>query len=85
MTLTTQDKKDIREIVDGALVKFAEELIKPSFETVYEKLGEHDKDLNEVKEELRKMDRKLDLVAEKVTTHEKRISHLEVQPTPGVE
>ncbi|MDP3955383.1 MAG: hypothetical protein Q8Q15_03420 [bacterium] len=84
MSLTTKDKKDISKIIDQALTKYAKDLIKPSFELVFQKLDKHDKrfdkvekELSEVKSQVNSMDRKLDLVAEKVTDHDRKLARLE--------
>lgn len=84
MTLTIQDKKDIREIIDQALTEFAKDLIKPSFDLVYKKFAQVDRRFDKVEVKLKdhdqrfdSLERKVDLVAEKVTSHEKRITILE--------
>lgn len=90
--LTTQDKKDIKNLVSDTLTEFAKELMTPSFELVYKKLDGHEKrlgiiekdikdikeDLGEVKSCVESTDRRLDLVIEKVTDHDKQISKLKV-------
>jgi len=84
MALTNQDKKDIKEIVNEALVKFFNELIKPSFEIIFKKLDKHDKRFDKVEEKLEehdgrfdKLDARLDRQGKTLDNHEKRISKVE--------
>ena len=84
MNLTKQDKKGIKEIINEALTEFADKLIKPSFEMVYEKLDEHDKRFDNIEGKLEehddrfdKLDARFDRQGKTLDNHEKRISKVE--------
>lgn len=67
-------KKDFLE----GLGDFFEKVLAPYFEEhVDKRFDEHDKRFEKIEGQLDSMDRKLDLIAEKVTEHDVRLTHLE--------
>ena len=75
MSLTTQDKRDIKEIIDEALTDFADKLIKPSFELVFKRFKQNDERLRGIEEKLEEHDRRFDKLDDRLDRHGKQLEN----------
>ncbi|MDP3888523.1 MAG: hypothetical protein Q8Q24_00620 [bacterium] len=79
--LTSEDKIEVRNIVEDVVTKIVEDLIKPSFELVYKKFDEIDKRFEQMEKRFANVETRLDRVETKLDSMDKKLNVLTDQTT----